>query len=177
MTAVPLRIRTLGPADGELLDQVMDGMSDQSRYQRYHGPKPRLTSSDRRYLTNTDGHDHIALVAFAPDGAPVGIVRAVRLKEDPLTAELGVEVVDAWQNRGVGTTLIARVAGRAAAEGIERLVARVLDESGFGRSLLRRGWNAVGRDGPSMILGADSWALARSARVVVRAAPPEHLAG
>lgn len=163
--------RSLGPDDGELLDQIMDGMSPQSRYQRYHGPKPRLTSADRRYLTSVDERNHFGLVALAPEGTPVGVVRAVRLKDDPLAAELGIEVVDAWQSQGVGTTLIARIARRAAGVGIERLVARVLDETGYGRSLTRRGWRVVGRDGPSVLLGADAWSLARAAAVEPRSAP------
>jgi acetyltransferase len=154
--------RPLRPDDGQLLDQIMDGMSAQSRYQRFHGPKPRLTSADRRYLTDVDDRNHLALVALTPEGAPVAVVRAVRLKEDPLAAELGIEVVDAWQHQGVGSTLIARIARRAAAAGIERLVARVLDETGFGRSLMRRGWSVVGADGPSVILGAEAWTLARA---------------
>ena len=84
-------------------------------------------------------------------------MRAVRLKDDPQVAEIGIEVVDAWQNQGVGDTLIARIARRAAAAGIERLVARVLDETGYARSLMRRGWRVVGRDGPALILGADAF--------------------
>jgi len=154
--------RALRPDDGALLEQVMDGMSPQSRYQRYHGPKPRLTSSDRRYLTNVDARDHLALVALAPEGAPIAIVRAVRLQDDLRAAELGIEVVDAWQSQGIGTTLIARIARRAAGAGVERLVARVLAESGFARSLMRRGWSVIGREGPSIILGADAWAIARA---------------
>jgi GNAT superfamily N-acetyltransferase len=171
--------RPLRPDDGELLDQVFEGMSPQSRYQRYHGPKPRLTSGDRRYLTSVDAHDHLAIVALAPEGEPVAVVRAVRLKDDPLAAELGIEVVDAWQDHGVGTTLIARIARRAAGVGIERLVARVLDETGFGRSLMRRGWSVVGRDGPSVILGADAWAIARAGApsVLPTFAPPSTAAG
>src|SRR3954447_26306507 len=163
--------RALRPDDGALLEQVMDGMSPQSRYQRYHGPKPRLTSSDRRYLTNVDARDHLALVALAPEGAPIAIVRAVRLQDDLRAAELGIEVVDAWQSQGIGTTLIARIARRAAGAGVERpgagarparVVARVLAESGFARSLMRRGWSVIGGEGPSIILGADAWAIARA---------------
>ena len=146
-------------------------MSPQSRYQRFHGPKPRLTSADRRYLTSVDERNHFGLVALEPEGAPIAVVRAVRLTEDPLAAELGIEVVDAWQNQGVGTTLIARIARRAAAAGIERLVARVLDETGYSRSLMRRGWRVIGRDGPSVLLAADAWAIARTPAVEPRSAP------
>jgi GNAT superfamily N-acetyltransferase len=172
--------RALRPDDGDLLDQLMDGMSPQSRYQRYHGPKPRLTSGDRRYLTSVDERNHLAIVALAPEGVPVAVVRAVRLRDDPLAAELGIEVVDAWQGQGVGSALIARIARRAAGAGIERLVARVLDETGYARSLMRRGWRVVGRDGPSVILGAEAWALARAAMVeapLAPFAPPSTAAG
>jgi RimJ/RimL family protein N-acetyltransferase len=157
------RIRPLRRHDGELLDRVIAGMSAQSRYRRFHGPKPRLTSADRAHLTNVDERDHIALIALAPDGAPVAVARAVRLQEDPAAAELGVEVVDAWQHQGLGTEMTTRLARRAAAVGIERLVARVLHESGLGRDLRRRGWRTVERDGPSVVLVADAWAVARTA--------------
>jgi GNAT superfamily N-acetyltransferase len=171
-----LRIRPLQRDDGDVLDAVMEGMSAQSRYQRYHGPKPRLTSADRRYLTNVDERDHFGLVVLLPDGMPVAIIRAVRLKDEPLAAELGIEVVDAWQSRGIGMMLIGRIARRAAATGIERLYARVLDETGFGRSLMRRDWSPVGRDGASVLLGADAWAIARRESFGV-AVERERLAG
>jgi GNAT superfamily N-acetyltransferase len=161
MTGV--RIRELRRDDGDLLEQVMAGLSDQSRYLRFHSPKPRLTSSDRRYLTDVDGQDHFALVAFAPDGAPIAVARWVRLKDDPATAELGLEVVDEWQGQGLGSELIARLARRAAVAGIERLVARVLDGNPFKNGLKRRGWRGIERDGPSVVLAADAWAVARTA--------------
>jgi RimJ/RimL family protein N-acetyltransferase len=164
-----VRVRPLRRDDGALLDAVMAGMSDQSRYQRYHGPKPRLTSADRRYLTNVDERDHVALVALAPDGEPIAVARYVRLKDDPAAAELGVEVVDAWQGQGLGIDLITRLGRRAAASGIERLVARVLDANRLKDGLKRRGWQVVERDGPSVVLAADAWAVARSTPLPARA--------
>jgi GNAT superfamily N-acetyltransferase len=168
MSAAAFRVRPLRRDDGELLDEVMAGLSDQSRYQRFHGPKPRLTSADRRYLTNVDGHDHFAVVALAPDGAPIAVARYVRVKDDLTAAELGLEVVDEWQGQGIGMSLTARVARRAAGQGIERLVARVLDESRLKDGLKRRGWRAVERDGASVTLVADAWAVARATPVPAR---------
>jgi acetyltransferase len=158
-----LSIRPLRRDDSALLERVFASMSPQSRYQRFHAAKPRLTSADRRYLTSVDERDHIALIALAPDGTPLAVARAVRLQEDSAAAELAVEVIDEWQRRGLGTEMITRLARRAAANGIERLIARVLVETGLGRGLRRRGWRPVERDGASLVLLADAWALARAA--------------
>src|SRR5215213_1350818 len=72
--APPLTIRVLGPADEPLLDALHASLSPRSRYQRYHGPKPQLAPRERAYLTATDGHDHVALVALA-GAAPVAAAR------------------------------------------------------------------------------------------------------
>jgi GNAT superfamily N-acetyltransferase len=157
-------IRALRRDDGDLLVAVMAGMSDRSRYQRFHSSKPRLTGADLAQLTNVDGRDHLALVAFSAHGAPLGVARAVRLAGDPAAAELGVEIVDADQRQGVGSLLVARLARCAAAAGIERLVAHVLAETGLARSLMRRGWRVAGWDGPTVTLEVAAWRVAASGR-------------
>jgi RimJ/RimL family protein N-acetyltransferase len=140
-------IRPLKTDDGPLLDRVMDGMSTQSRYQRYHVPKPRLNRRDREYLTAVDERDHLALVAISPYGTPLGVARAVRLRDDPDAAEVGVEVIDARQGHGLGTELTTLLARRARAVGIRRFVAEVLAQSALVAGLERRGWRRVARDG------------------------------
>lgn len=142
----------------------MAGLSMRSRYLRFHSPKPGLTDADRARLTDVDERNHLALVALAADGEPLGVARAVRRADDPLAAEVGAEVVDAHQREGLGTMLIARLARRAAAAGIERLVAQVLAESPLVSSLRRRGWRVVGRDGPSLTLEATCWRVAGELR-------------
>ena len=152
-----VRIRPLEPPD---LDAVHAGLSDASRYSRYHGPKPRFGSAERAYLTTTDGQDHIALVALGPHGEPLGIARSVRLREDPGAAEIAAEVIDAWQRRGLGGALIDRLARQAAARGIARFSANVLANNGLSRSLRKRGWRAVATDGLTVTLEIDVWTLA-----------------
>ena len=161
--APPVRIRPLEPPDGWVLDAVHAGLSDASRYSRYHGPKPRFASAERTYLTATDGRDHIALVALTPGGEPLGIARSVRLRDDPSAAEIAAEVVDSHQNRGIGMDLIARLARRATTLGIERFSATVLSESRLKGGLVRRGWRVTGFDGPATAMHADVWALLRAA--------------
>jgi GNAT superfamily N-acetyltransferase len=152
-----LRIRPLRRGDDELLDRILAGMSDQSRYRRFHSPKPRLTAADRARLMDVEGRDHLALVAFAADGAPIGVARAVRVGGEPIAAEVAVAVVDARQGQGVGTELVRRLARCAAAAGIERLVADVLAETTLATSLARRGWRLIARDGHTLTLDARVW--------------------
>jgi GNAT superfamily N-acetyltransferase len=157
------RITPLRPGDTHALDSVFAGLSAQSRYQRFHGPKPRLSSKERAYLAAVDDRDHLGVVALAADGSPVGVARCVRLRADPAAADLAAEVVDACQRRGIGTALVARLARRAAAAGIERLSATVLAETGLHRSLVRRGWRVSAVDGPALTLEAPVWTLLRAA--------------
>jgi GNAT superfamily N-acetyltransferase len=156
-----VRIRPLEPPDAALLDAVLEGMSAGSRYTRFHGPKPRLSSRERAYLADTDGHDHLALVALDRAGAPLGIARGVRLRDEPAVAEIAAEVVDAWQRRGLGTVLLRRLARSAAGVGIARLRATVLAQTGLSRSLRRRGWRTTESDGLTVTLEIDVWALVR----------------
>jgi len=49
-----------------------------------------------------DGHSGTRRVTRLR-GEPVGVVRFIRDTEKPTSAEIAVEVVDEWQNRGVGS--------------------------------------------------------------------------
>ena len=129
-----VQVRELGPADAEVLDDVFARLSAQSRYLRFHSPVSRLTAAARRSLTAVDGHDHVALGAFA-DGRPIGIVRIIVLGAS--RAELAVEVVDSWHSRGVGTRLVRAARDRAVELGYRELVAEVLAENTAMLSVLR----------------------------------------
>jgi GNAT superfamily N-acetyltransferase len=156
-------IRAFGPADADLVDEVFAGLSPLSRYQRFHSPKPAMTAADRAFLTSVDGRDHLAVVAVGVGGAPVGLARCVRLRDDPAVADLAAEVVDRWQRHGIGMALVRRLARRAAAAGIERLTATVLAETGLHRALMRRGWRVAVADGPTLTLEAPVWTVLRGA--------------
>ena len=127
-------VRELGPGDVDVLDTVFAGLSDHSRYLRFHGATPRLTRAVRTKLAAVDGRRHIAVAAFGPDGAPIGIARLISL--GLRDAELALEVVDTWQGCGVGRRLLRAVADRGREEGYSRLVADVLTENTGMRVLL-----------------------------------------
>jgi N-acetylglutamate synthase-like GNAT family acetyltransferase len=69
-----------------------------------------------------DRVDHEAIAARSWDGATVGIARYIRLGQSR-TGEVAVAVADAWRGRGIATALLERVATRARAVDLERLVA------------------------------------------------------
>jgi RimJ/RimL family protein N-acetyltransferase len=128
-------LRPLHGGEINVLETVFDGLSPQSRQQRFLVPMPRLPGSARKALANVDGHDHVAWVAML-DGQPVGICRYVRTGPD--TAEVAFEVVDAEQGRGIGLALVDAVTTVARANGITSLEATVEPDNRASVAMLSR---------------------------------------
>ncbi len=110
-------LRRITPEDKDALVAGLGLLSERSVYQRFLAPKPRLTSSELRYLTEVDFLDHYALVAVLARSPEVlvGVGRWVRCTESPTDAEIAIVVADDLQGRGVGTQL-----GRALTEAARR---------------------------------------------------------
>jgi RimJ/RimL family protein N-acetyltransferase len=126
----PLIIRPIEPGDKAGLIAAFERLSDESRYRRFLSPHQRLSTSELRYLTEVDHHDHEALVAIDPKSAEgIGVARYVRDRERPDSAEIAVAVADHWQARGIGTELLQRLADRAREEGIARFTALMLADN------------------------------------------------
>lgn len=127
----------LRPADAPLLADAFERLSEESRRLRFLGPKPALTPSELRYLTEVDGHHHEALAALDPaTGRGVAIARFVRDPEQPDRAEVAVTVADEWQGQGLGTIMLSRLAERAREEGVARFTALVSTDNRGMRTLL-----------------------------------------
>ena len=121
-------IREIRASDKELLRAGHAHLSEESRLRRFLAPKPRLTASDLRYLTEVDGVNHYAVVALrGPD--IVGVARWVRLVDDPLAAEAAIVVGDSLQGRGLGKILARDLADAARARGIRRIRASILSQN------------------------------------------------
>jgi len=121
-------LRRITPEDKDALVAGLGHLSERSVYQRFLAPKPRLTSSELRYLTEVDFVDHYALVAVlarSPE-VVVGVGRWVRSVESPTDAEIAIVVADDLQGRGVGTQLGRALTEAARARGIERFTASML---------------------------------------------------
>jgi GNAT superfamily N-acetyltransferase len=124
-------LRHIRPDDKEMLVAGLGRLSERSVYQRFLAPKPRLTSSELRYLTEVDFLDHYALVAVlaAHPDVLVAVGRWVRDVERPWEAEVAIVVADDLQGRGVGRTLGAALADAAVDRGIRAFTATMLAEN------------------------------------------------
>ena len=77
-----------------------------------------------------------ALVGYVDgDSAPAGLARIVR---DGASAEIAFEVADAYQGRGIGSTLALELAADARAAGVTELRATVCGDNPRALSLLRK---------------------------------------
>ena len=115
-----------------MLSDGLAHLSRESVQRRFLGPKHRFTAKELRYLTEVDGWNHVALVAESPTTPGcrfIGVVRYVRLPEDPGTAEVAFVVADDFQRRGVGTLLAEELAKRAKMRGIKRFIATMSSEN------------------------------------------------
>jgi RimJ/RimL family protein N-acetyltransferase len=129
-------IREIRADDKELLAAGYARLSERSRLRRFLAPKPRLTKSDLRYLTEVDGINHFAIVATVGDDI-IGVARWVRLFDDPETAEAAIVVGDAFQGRGIGKLLARELADAARARGVRRVRASILSDNPPAHALMR----------------------------------------
>jgi acetyl coenzyme A synthetase (ADP forming)-like protein len=121
-----LRLRAPVAEDAEALVQFFSGLSEHSRYLRFHG-FPALGPSLVEPVLEPDWQDRGALVGSL-EGRIVAVANWVRLR-DPRAAEVAFAVGDDFQGHGIGTRLLEQLAARAAQAGIEEFVAEVMQEN------------------------------------------------
>jgi GNAT superfamily N-acetyltransferase len=148
----PVQIRAIRASDKQPLARHFDGLSSDSRYNRFFGFKNSLTSNELRYFTEPDFRRHVALVVtivnrddsetIVSDGRYVG------LEECRSVAELALSVVDAYQRRGIGKLLMERLIEMARYGHVSQLEADVLASNrGAMRFLIGRGFKSAGTAG------------------------------
>jgi ketosteroid isomerase-like protein/RimJ/RimL family protein N-acetyltransferase len=135
----PIRVRQLGPDDGDGLATLFARLTPESRRRRFLSPKRALTPRELAYLTDIDHVNHEAIAAVDQrDGSIVGIARYANSADRPNVAELAVEVLDELHRMGIGTALAGSTLDRARANGFALLTAKTLWENQPARALLRR---------------------------------------
>jgi RimJ/RimL family protein N-acetyltransferase len=148
-----LVVRPLEPGDERTVAEVFEQLGEESRRSRFNAPKPRLGEQELRWLAAVDSRHH-ALVAYVHgDARPVAIARLVRTG---WSAEIGFEVADRHQRRGIGAALTAELLADARAAGIREITALVSTENDAALGLLRRLLSAlrVEHGGPELLVWA-----------------------
>ena len=131
----PVTIRELLPADADALVAAIEAADPVDLRRRFMGcPPPVSMLVDR--LEAADGVHHLGLGAFADDGALVGVAQFDRDGDEP-DAEIAVQVQTGWQNQGLGSALIIRLAEVALDRGIHHFSAIFLAENQPLRRLLK----------------------------------------
>ena len=135
------RVRPLHAEDEDLLRSALAEMSERSLYLRFLSPLKRLPGDIAHHLAAVDGEARFALCALS--GRPeriVGVARYDRLPGSDI-AEVAVAVIDSRQRQGIGSQLLAMLAGVARDHGINTFTLVVLPENqGMLRLLRRLGW-------------------------------------
>jgi acetyltransferase len=112
-------IRPITPDDAERVQAFIAGLSPESRYRRFMFALREASPAFLERLVNVDGHRNMALIAVVgagPDERMIGVARYAA-EEYGIDCEFAVVVADAWQGRGIGTTLTRMLFDHATKEG------------------------------------------------------------
>jgi acetyltransferase len=141
-------LRPIRPEDADLERRFFEGLSDQSRYQRFLNQVAHLPAQMLARFTQLDYDRELALVALAPgSGEFIGVGRYAP-NADGETAEFALTVADAWQGRGVGRALLERLCECARAAGYLTLYGHILNANHDMLGLAQRlGFVPAGHDG------------------------------
>ncbi len=152
-TGTTVRVRPIRASDKALLADGLAQLSAETVRRRFLTAKPQLSRAELRYLTEIDGHDHIALVAVLADDPHrmAGVSRSVRLADAPETAEMADVVGDEWQDQGLGSVLAEALADAARDAGIRRLAAVMEAGNGPARRLVLRIARRLSDDRPAVV--------------------------
>jgi len=107
-----------------------DRLSAHSAYQRFFSAMRRLPPDWARFLATVDYRTRLALLAERPvDGAMelLGVARYEPSHDD--APEVAFVILDAWQNRGLGTILFHALLEAGGARGFRRFRAWILADN------------------------------------------------
>src|SRR5512132_260703 len=124
-----VHVRPARPGDAPAMEQLLEGLSDRSRWLRFFSGYPNLAKAVE-WATEVDYEHRYGLVATTGgDGQLVGHAGWEREADRPERAEVALEIVDALQSKGLGTILLGQLAEAAHQAGVEVLTAEVLSEN------------------------------------------------
>jgi RimJ/RimL family protein N-acetyltransferase len=125
-----VRIRPIRPGDGPRLIAAYERLSAHSAYQRFFSVRRRLEPDWASFLATVDYRQRLALIAEPAHGGDAELVGVARYEPSPdEVPEVAFVIMDAWQNRGLGTALFRALLEAAQARGFRRFRAWVLADN------------------------------------------------
>lgn len=126
-----VRVRFLTPDDGDLLVNLVQRLSPETRYQRFHVSMDDVPLEEiRRRLPPflaVDGVNNVALIALVDDPKGEQAIAVARFgrRAGETEAEAAVVVRDDWHRQGVGSALMVQLVAMARSVGITRFTGMV----------------------------------------------------
>jgi acetyltransferase len=122
------RVRPIRKDDAQRERDFILGLSPESRFLRFMHSMREPSEALIAHLVDVDPHARMALVAVLGPPAAERIIGVARYAADPdgRDCEFAVTVGDAWQCRGIGTTLTRLLFDYATREGFRTIYGHVL---------------------------------------------------
>jgi len=119
-------VRPVTAADDGAERDFFAGLSDRSRFNRFHGVVNGLSDAMARYLAGADQCLHVALVATVVEGGRETVIADARYVACGDCAEFAIAVSDRFQGCGIAARLLDALATCARRAGLRWLVGEVL---------------------------------------------------
>jgi RimJ/RimL family protein N-acetyltransferase len=129
-------IRPIDVSDAFRLRRMFGRLSPETVYHRFFAPIPQPRDAMLTHLAGVD-HDHREALVATVGNEVVGVAR-YEGRPGSDEAEVAVTVEDAWQGRGLGTKLLARLARLGAERGLRAFTAVVMGENTAAVRFLKR---------------------------------------
>jgi acetyltransferase len=127
----PIFIRPVKPEDAPLFKALFRVLSPTTIYYRFFGALKEMNPEMLARFTQIDYDREIALVAIDEESRTDSILGVARIIGDPdgKTGEFAVLVGDAWQGKGIGSSLLEKCLSIAEKRGFESVHGIVLHEN------------------------------------------------
>lgn len=134
----PVVVRPAVPEDRAAVLALHARCSDTTLHRRFFAGMPILHRRVLDTLVGDSPDENVALVAEDTEGHLRAIANVIRTPDDTTDAEIALLVEDDWQNRGLGSTLLALLRHAADQQGWRWLAASTLVDNDPMRHLLSR---------------------------------------
>jgi acetyltransferase len=127
-----ISVRPLRRTDLDIESAFVEGLSQETRYNRLLGGAINITRAYIEQLTTIDYRRDMALAAIVMTQDSEVLIGVARYVMDTATAdfpaqcEFAVVIADAWQGRGIGRHLMQKLIDVAGNRGVPRLYGEIL---------------------------------------------------